>query len=143
MTGAQTLVVAGEYASLVQITEWVGRAAAQAGLDEKATYAIQMAVDEACTNIIEHTYGGESRSEIILTYRIADDRLQVMIVDHGAPFDPTQPSDFDPQAPLAERRPGGMGLFLIQNLADHLAYDSSLPQGNQLTLTKIIKKSSK
>ncbi|HMQ53291.1 MAG TPA: ATP-binding protein [Anaerolineae bacterium] len=140
MTGEQTLSVAGEFSSLVRITDWVGQVAAQAGLDEKATYAVQMAVDEACTNIIEHAYGGESQNEIRLSYRLTDDRLQVIILDHGAPFDPTQPSDFDPQAPLAERRSRGMGLFLIQNLVDHLAYASNLPDGNQLTLTKIIKK---
>ena len=54
----------GRYASLAEIGEFIGLAAQAAGFDSKDVYAIKLAVDEACTNIIEHGYGGEGIGKI-------------------------------------------------------------------------------
>ena len=39
------------------------------------------------------------------------------------PFDVTQPRNVDIEAPLEERRPGGLGLHLIQTMVDKLEYE--------------------
>jgi serine/threonine-protein kinase RsbW len=130
------LTVSGYFENLTRIGDFIGQAATQAELDDRATYAIQLAVDEACTNIIEHAYGGEGRGQIQLTYRIQEDGLQVIICDQGAPFDPSQVPELDIQAPLSERSSRGMGLFLIRNLVDSFEFKFGTPEGNQLILFK-------
>ena len=50
------------YDSLKSIGELSTQAAKEAGFDDNAVYEVQLAVDEAATNIIEHAYGGEGRA---------------------------------------------------------------------------------
>ena len=96
-----------------------------------------MAVDEACANIIEHAYGGETSSQKIkLVGRLRPDGLEIIIRDQGLPFDLNQPPEFDPQCPLEERQAGGMGLFFIHQLADQVEFKANTSSGNQLTLFK-------
>jgi serine/threonine-protein kinase RsbW len=132
MVSLQKLTVSGHS----QIGDFIGQAAIQAGLNDKAVYAIQMAVDEACTNIIEHAYGGEGKGQIQLTCSIQDEGLNVTIFDQGVPFEPDQVPELDVQAPLSARRRRGMGMFFINNLVDTVEYKFNTLQGNQLILFK-------
>jgi serine/threonine-protein kinase RsbW len=130
------LTVSGHFENLAKIGDFIGQAATQAELGDRAAYAIQLAVDEACANIIEHAYGGEGRGQIHLTYRLRKDGLQVIIYDQGTPFDPSQVPELDTQAPLLERSSRGMGLFLIRELVDSFEFKFGTPEGNQLILFK-------
>jgi serine/threonine-protein kinase RsbW len=130
------LTIRGYFKNLARIGEFVGEAARRAGLDDRAVYAVKMAVDEACTNIIEHAYGGEGRGQIRLIYQIQGDGLQIVIYDHGKPFSPTNVPEFDIAAPLEARQSGGMGMFFIRSLMDQVEFKFGTPAGNQLTLFK-------
>lgn len=130
------LTVSGDFENLAVIGDFVNRAAAEAKLDDRATYAMQMAVDEACTNIIEHAYRGEGRGQIELRYEVRQDGLEIVILDQGAPFDPEEVADLDTTAPLSERSKRGMGIFFIRRLVDQVEYEFDTPRGNQLTLFK-------
>ncbi len=130
------LTVSGYFENLAKIGDFIGQASAQAELGDRAAYALQMAVDEACTNIIEHAYGGQGRGQIHLTYHIRKDGLQVIIYDQGTPFDPSQIPKLDTQAPLPERSSRGMGLFFIRKLVDSFEFKFGTPAGNQLILFK-------
>ncbi|GAB4409130.1 MAG: hypothetical protein Fur0044_02580 [Anaerolineae bacterium] len=136
MSEKSELTVAGYFENLAQISDFIEQAALQAGLDDRGVYAIQMAVDEACTNIIEHAYGGEGKGQIRLTCAVQKDGLQVVIYDQGAAFDPDQVPELNTQAPQGERQPGGMGLFFIRKLVDQAEFKFGASQGNQLTLFK-------
>jgi serine/threonine-protein kinase RsbW len=134
MATKKELTVPGYFENLSKIGEFIKQAAVQAHLDDQALYAIEMAVDEACTNIIEHAYQGEGKGSIQLTCQVKKDGLQVTICDQGAPFDPVQVPDLNTQAPLHEREEGGMGLFFIRRLVDHYEFKFGTPRGNELTL---------
>ena len=69
----------GRFESLVEISEFVARAAKEAGLDSKQVYAVRLAVDEACSNIIEHGYGDEEHGEIECAYQITDDGVSPLM----------------------------------------------------------------
>jgi serine/threonine-protein kinase RsbW len=136
MATKKELTVPGYFKNLGEIGKFIKQAANQARLDDQALYAIEMAVDEACTNIIEHAYGGEGKGLIRLTCQVKKDGLQVTICDQGTPFDPTQVPDLNTEAPLHEREEGGMGLFFIRRLVDRYKFEFDTPQGNKLTLFK-------
>ena len=130
------LTVSGHFENLAEIGDFINQAAGRAGLDERGRYAIQMAVDEACANIIEHAYGGEGRGQIQVVYRIREDGVQVIIYDQGRPFDPSRVPELDTHAPLPERSSRGMGLFFIRKLVDSVEFKFGASQGNQLILFK-------
>ncbi len=142
MTSKNQLAVSGHFKNLAKIGDFIDQAALQAGLGDRAAYAIQMAVDEACSNIIEHGYGGEGRGSIRLTCNPQEDGLEVIIHDQGAPFEPSKVPQLNTQAPLAKRLSTGMGLFFIQRLVDSVEFKFGTPQGNRLTLFKRRKQTS-
>lgn len=136
MSSTHKLTVTGDFNNLARIADFINKAAVQAGLDDKACYAVQMAVDEACTNIIEHAYGGEGKGKIQLDCQVQAEGLQVIIIDRGKPFDPKQIPPLNTKAPITERSRRGMGVFFIHKLMDQVEYKFNTSQGNQLILFK-------
>ena len=136
MSICQTRTFSGQFPSLAAIGEFVIQAAEVAALDPRATYAVQMAVDEACSNIIEHSYEGENIGEIECTYEVTPKALIITLRDQGACFDPTHVSDPDLDADLQDRTRGGLGIYFIRQLMDRVEHEFSLEQGNVLTLVK-------
>ena len=132
----QKMVFPGRFESLSRISKFVVGAAGAAGLGEEAVYAVEMAVDEACTNIIEHAYGGEGRGDIECTCRINQDKLTVVLRDYGSPFDPSSVPEPNVNAALEDRDEGGLGLYLIRRLMDEVHFEFTLDSGNVLTMVK-------
>jgi serine/threonine-protein kinase RsbW len=133
---SETRSFPGRFSSLNAINQFVTRAARDAGLDDQALYAVQMAVDEACANIIEHAYASEGRGPIECTCRVTDQGLTVVLHDHGQPFDPTRVVKPDLNASLRERSSGGLGVYFIRQLMDDVRYEFSPQAGNTLTMVK-------
>ncbi len=126
----------GNYENLAKICDFVTLAAKEAGLGEKAIYAVQLAVDEACSNIIEHAYGGEGLGDIQCTCETTKDRFSIILRDQGQPFVPLSVPEPDLNAPLDEIKPRGAGLFLMHKLMDEVHFDFSEDAGNVLTMVK-------
>ncbi len=131
-----TTVVPGRFASLEELCDLVTQAALDAGLEAAAVHAVQVAVDEACTNIIEHAYGGEDGGEIECTCRIADGELTVILRDRGCPFDPAAVPEPNVTAGLEDRQGGGLGVYLMRRLMDEVRFESTPEAGNVLTMVK-------
>jgi serine/threonine-protein kinase RsbW len=126
------------YADLTQlagIRAFVAQTCQDLGFDDRAVYDLQLAVDEACTNVIQHAYGGQG-GELEITIQPTDCGVQVTIRDWGAQFDPLAVPAPDVTAPLEERRLGGLGLFLMQHTMDEVAFRFDVDDGNTLTMVK-------
>jgi serine/threonine-protein kinase RsbW len=134
-----TLTFPGRYASLEAIREFVVTAAQEAGLSPKSIYAIDLAVDEACTNIIEHAYGGENRGKIECTIQVSRDKITITLRDYGKPFDPTNVPHPEFGVPLEKLKTRGAGLYLMKNMMDEIHYESQKKRGNLMRLVKLIK----
>jgi anti-sigma regulatory factor (Ser/Thr protein kinase) len=89
--------------NLAAISEFITSTATELGLDEAQAFAVQMAIDEAVTNVIEHAYAGRTDGEILIRCSVVDDDVVVTILDHGQPFDPTCVLPPDVTAPLEEQ----------------------------------------
>ncbi len=133
---SRTAVFPGRYKSLNEVVDFVTGAAQAAGLDADGVNAVQLAVDEACSNIIDHAYGGEGHGEIKCTCHIAHDRLTVQLRDYGSPFDPSCVSDPDLECDLEERGEGGLGLYIMRRLMDEIHFECTSESGNTLTMVK-------
>jgi len=132
---AVSQIFPGRFESLSSIGQFVRAQAQQSGLDEKAIYQVEMAVDEACSNIIEHAYGDKD-GEISLSCRSSEDGLTVILRDTGKPFDPKTVAQPNLDAELEERESHGLGLFFIYEWMDQVHYDYKPGVGNILTMLK-------
>ncbi len=130
------MILPGRYENLVKIAEFVKQAAADAGLSGKAVYQVETAVDEACTNIIEHAYGGENLGEIDCTIDITQDGLTIILRDTGKPFVPQKIRRPNPKTPLAKRQAHGLGLYIISQWMDEVYFDADPAAGNTITMIK-------
>lgn len=105
---------------------------------EKDVFDVQLAVDEALTNIIEHAYNGQ-RGEIVIRCALSDSKKEftVQLIDHGKPFDPKAVAEPDTKAALEDRRRGGLGIFFIKSYIQTVKYAVNV-KGNELTMTKLL-----
>lgn len=132
------LTVPGQFEQLAQIAEFVTRAAREAGLTEDDVFHVEMAVDEACSNIIEHAYADRSGDIDLACRSSAPGALEITIHDSGRPFDPDVVGlpKVDPPADLDELNEGGLGLYFMRKLMDEVRFELGSGQGNTLTMTK-------
>ena len=138
-----TVVFPGRYESLSAIRDYVVEIAKRAGFQDFDLYAVELAVDEACSNIIEHAYGGEDKGNIELTCNLTDDGLKIILRDKGVPFNPTIVPEPNFGLQIDELRPGGAGLFLMRKMMDEVSFDFSRTSGNVLTMVKYKKDGSR
>jgi serine/threonine-protein kinase RsbW len=136
MDTPKTATFPARFASLAAVGEFVTHAAKAAGLNGRAVYAVQLAVDEACANIIEHAYGGEGRGDIECTCIVNKNGLTVILRDYGRPFDPTSVPEPDLCASLEDRKVRGLGLYFIRQLMDQVRFEFTPDSGNVLTMVK-------
>lgn len=130
------LCVSSRLANLAQIAEFVSDRARGAGLSETQVLDVQMAVDEACTNAMEHAYGGRSDGEVRVCCYVEEDDFVVRVTDHGALFDPSLVPAPDTAAPIEERNIGGLGLFFMRQMVDVIEFGTDHGRGNQITMRK-------
>jgi serine/threonine-protein kinase RsbW len=132
----ESITLPGTLDSLAQISDFITDATARAGLDDHAAWQVQLAVDEAATNIIQHGYEDAKRGDIELAWRLDGDELVVTLRDYGRRFNPDDVPAPDITSPLEERQAGGLGLYIMSRLMDTVRFDFDDAQGNLLTMVK-------
>ena len=121
---------------LDEIRDFVAQVAREGGFTEKAIYSLQLAADEAASNIIEHAYQGVANASLQITCDMQDDELIITMRDSGKPFDPSNVKQPNLKADLSKRQIGGLGVYLMRKLMDEVRYESNAKTGNLLTMTK-------
>jgi len=127
---------AAKFEYLDEIREFVGEIARTGGFSDKDVYNIQLATDEAASNIIEHAYENQPDGILDLSCGVRSDVITIILIDHGGSFDPSDVPPPDLKADLSDRKIGGLGLFLMRKLMDEVHYESRPDKSNVLTMTK-------
>jgi serine/threonine-protein kinase RsbW len=114
----------------------VNQSAKAVGFDDRTLNQIQVAVDEACANVIQHAYEGQELGDMEIRCFLEDDKFVVAVRDWGGSFDPNGVLDPDVDAPLEDRCLGGLGLFLIRQFMDEATFSFDPEHGNELVMVK-------
>ncbi len=130
------LCVKSSTQNLAAIAEFVAERAREAGLDDDSIFDIQIAVDEACTNTIEHAYATRSDQTLRVCCSVQDQEFVIRITDYGTPFDPDSIPEPDLEAPMEERSIGGLGVFFMRRLMDSVEFSTHAYRGNQVVMRK-------
>jgi len=128
----------GRFENLAKIGEYIEEITAKAGLDEKQRYAVQLAVDEAASNIIEHAYRDVEDGKIELTIEHSPKKLVIIVHDEGEPFDPKTVEKYNMELSLEDMTDRGAGLHLIENLMDEVEFEFNAEEGNTLIMVKML-----
>ncbi len=135
MTDQLHLTRAAELETLGVFRDFIAKACTRRHIDDETSYELQLAMDEACTNVIQHGYAGMNPGSVMLDLEIAPQQVVMKITDFGRPFEPYEPEAPSASAGLRDGDTGGFGLFLIYNTMDSVDYRTS-EEGNCLILTK-------
>lgn len=92
------------------------------GVPEKTVQEIELAVDEAVTNVMLHGYTSPE-GRIHVCCRLDGDTIWVTIEDEAPPFDPTTAPEPDLEGGVDDRPIGGLGIYLIREMTDELRYE--------------------
>ena len=131
----RSLSVPGRFDRLQQVGHLVAEAAQAAGFDEADVNRCQLAVDEACTNIIEHGYEGEDRGKIEIACEAQTGELTITIRDQAKRFDPQAAPSPKLGVNIENLGVGGLGLHFMRQVMDRVEF-SYENGGNKLILVK-------
>jgi anti-sigma regulatory factor (Ser/Thr protein kinase) len=130
------MAIAARVENLAAIRAFVGDACRRAGAGRDAASAVALAVDEACSNIIEHAYAGSPGGTIAITCEADAEALRVTLVDRGRAFAPETLPAADTTSGWRQRRVGGLGWHLMRSSVDEVDYGPDPAGGNRLILLK-------
>lgn len=124
--------------ALALVRAVVTQAAEDAGLSEEEVGQVEIAVDEACTNIMEHGYRGWQVEDPDIELHILWDKaqLRIRIVDRARPFDITKHNV--PRVPdhWENGHTRGVGIYLIHQCMDEVRYERMNDERNVVELVK-------
>jgi serine/threonine-protein kinase RsbW len=146
-TGRLNIQAPSDGSYLAYIRTLVADLARKVGFPEEEVAKIEMAVDEACSNVVKHAYNTNKEwcwqqrdPEIRLDVRTENDQLIIEINDHGQRFDFSAYRPDDIQNRLQAMKTNGYGVHIMRQFMDEVQYSSSDQTGNTLRLVKHLKK---
>lgn len=116
--------------------EFVATRAAAAGLDPARAPRLMLAVEEAVANVCNHAYGVEG-GDVVVRVATGPQEVRVEVEDAGAAFDPLALAPPDLVSDLDERPLGGLGVHLLRQVMDEIAYRR---EGDRNVLTLVMRR---
>ena len=136
-----TLQVPSSTGNLAMIRDFVNSVGEQAGMSPAEVAQLELAVDEACANVIEHAYGHDTTKEVSVRATIDGDKMEIDVTDTGQGFDPTAVEQLELERLVSDRKTGGLGMRLMKTLMDEVHYEIIPGKKNELRMIKRLKKS--
>jgi len=120
--------------NLVKIRQKLEKETKKAGFSQIDTYNIVLAVDEACTNIIRHSYKNDFTKKINLLVKTKKNNFVIEIKNYGI-----KPAKAKTLGRLPKKiKPGGLGVFFMKKIMDKVEYDTKPKKVTRLIMSKKI-----
>ncbi len=130
------IILHNDIQQIPQLAEFVEAVADLAHLDVGLTMSLNLALEEAVSNVIMYAYPKGSDGLVDVEAIVRKDSLEFILSDNGTPFDPTAAPEADITLDVEDRPIGGLGIFLVRNIMDEVKYTRSDDGKNILSMTK-------
>jgi len=120
------------------VQQFVSGVAEQIGFDELDRSRIELAVEEAVGNVIEHAFAPGETAHFDVTCDRVPNGIEIRIHDDGLPHDPTLAPEYDPSAALDKQAGEGLGGFLMKKLTDRYEFHNLGAKGKETRLVKFL-----
>ena len=119
-TGAimKKMTLEPQSAQAARLADFVDEILGDGNVPAAVTARVAVAADEVFSNICRYS----GAREVAVSCAVTDRTVRLEFRDDGAPYDPTVPRDVDVVSGADTRKPGGLGIFLVQNIMDNLSY---------------------
>ena len=131
------LILHNDIQQIPQLAEFVEAISEEKNLDKSLAMSLNLALEEAVTNVIMYAYPPESDGLVDIEAILRKKDIQFIITDSGSEFDPTAAPEADINLGVEERPIGGLGIFLVRNIMDSVRYERKDGK-NVLSMDKII-----
>jgi len=122
-----------EVAALREVFAFLEQFIDEHEIDEKTAFSVNLVVEELFTNMVRHNEGGGE--SIALSLERRDDHVFLELIDTDVePFDPDTAEVPPVDAGIEERRPGGLGIYLVKKMVDELKYEYE-SEGRRMRIT--------
>lgn len=120
---------------LAEVRNFVAKYASEFGFKKQDVADIRLAVDEAYTNIIKHSYKNDDRKSVDIELGYNGNEFWISLLDTGEAFDPSTYTEPDVRQKIKEKKRGGVGVYLIRKLMDEVQYLNDGPV-NEIRMIK-------
>ena len=129
------LTLHNDIKQIALLPDFVDTIATRIELDHKAASNLNLALEEAISNVIMYAYPEGTDGEVSIDATVDGKNVSFVIADNGIAFDPTAKEEIDITARIDERPIGGLGIHLVRTIMDNVSYERK-EEKNILTLTK-------
>lgn len=125
--------------NLELIRGFVSKIAEKIGFGEEDISKIELATDEACSNVMKHAYQEQNTKKWLdILVKLDIEKLTIIVTDHGKGFDPQKVKVPDMKEYLAQLKVGGLGIYLMRTLMDEVDYNIHPGVKNQVKMVKYL-----
>ena len=128
-----SIVMRNDIQQIPTLAEWVE----SLKLPQALNMTINLALEEAVTNVMLYAYPHEKSGKVLIEAEKSDTEITFVISDSGIAFDPTAQPPADITLSAEDRAIGGLGIHLVRQIMDSIAYRREDGK-NILTLVKKI-----
>jgi len=122
-THRQTITLRNNLAEIPRLAEFVDAFCAPLVPTPKDVHALQLALEEVVTNVINHGYADGQPHTLSVELATAERRVTVVVTDDAPSYDPLARADVDTTLPLKDRPIGGLGVHLVKKLMDSARHE--------------------
>lgn len=126
--------------NLSMIRDFVKSIGTQSGMGDMEVAKLEMAVDEACSNVMEHAYDADTTKEVSIRATVDESSVQIEVIDTGKGFDPAAVEQLKLEELVSKKRTGGLGMRLMKSFMDEVHYEMLPGVKNELRMVKRLKK---
>jgi serine/threonine-protein kinase RsbW len=132
------LKIPSDTANLEIIRDFVSGIARNLGFNVEDINRIELAVDEASTNVIKHAYKGNNLNKKTIFIKVITypNKIEICVADKGTGFDPKKIQTPNMENYLKKMKRGGLGMFLIKTLMDKVEYHINPGVHNRVKMIK-------
>jgi len=136
--GKARITLPNDLAYLQIAMTFVRENAAMIGFNASAIKDIEVAAEEAVSNVIQHAFAPEEDAEFSVICERIPLGMKTIIKDRGQPFDPSMAPEYDVDHPEGALSGSGLGLFLMRQFMDDISFHILGREGKELHLVKYL-----
>lgn len=133
----RVLIIKNEISDISKLVTFIETIGEELGLSPALVMSLNLALEEAVSNIILYAYPKEFNQDISIEAVKENNALIFTITDTGVEFDPTKGGDVDITLTVEDRPVGGLGIFLIKKIMNEVEY-KRVDDMNVFTLKKLL-----
>jgi serine/threonine-protein kinase RsbW len=137
MTEQTTLILKNDVSELERVMSYITDLCLRNSIPPETEYDLNLSLDEIITNVARHAYSDGKEHHFTLQISMNTEEFAACIEDDGVEFNPLEHPIPDLDAPLEERKEGGLGIYLVRQIMTSVEYQRVAGK-NVVTLRKTL-----